>query len=383
MTKVDVLFGFAYHPDVRVRRTTQALADAGYIVRIFGWDRTGELPEQEHDGAVEVHRVHVSSRHGRGWTQLFYLAWAVMRYVPHVIRRRPDVIHAIDLPMLLAAILIAPFAARPVIVYDAFEIYAIMESHKYPGWLLRGIHLAERLLPRFADLVITPGESRQAYFERRGIESVVIPNWVDPPAHPVQRTAARRRLGIPADAVTILYAGGLDPSRDLDSLVGHARRHPAHTVLIAGQGEQLPALRERAEALPNLRMLGWLPDPAEALAAADILYYSLRPDHPYAPYAAPNNLYVAVAHAIPLVYRPQGEIGLVADQHRIGQAFADAGSLDAAITELADPKVNAAVRARLRGLRKAYAPALARERLLAAYPRSPIATTRSESTNGA
>lgn len=382
MTTVDVLFGFAYQPDVRVRRTTQALADAGYTVRIFAWDRTGDLPEHEHDGAVEVRRVHVASRQGRGWTQLFYLARAVARYVPHVVQRRPDVLHAVDLPMLLAAILLAPFAGRPVIVYDAFEIYAIMESHKYPGWLIRVLHIAERVLPRFADLVITPGEGRRAYFERRGIPSTVIPNWVDPPTRTVPRDAARRRLAIPADALAILYAGGLDPSRDLNSLVGHARRHPEHIVVIAGQGEQLPALRAVAHELPNVHILGWLPDPGDALAAADILYYSLCPGHPYAPYAAPNNLYVAMSHAVPLVYRPQGEIGLVADQHRIGRAFTDGESLDAAIAELANPDVGAAIRAGLKRLRRSYAPAIARERLLAVYPRPPIATMRSESTNG-
>lgn len=382
MTRVDVLFGFAYHPDVRVRRTTQALADAGYEVRIFGWDRNETLPEHEYDGAVEVRRVHLASHQGRGWTQLFYLARAVMRYVPHILRRRPDVIHAVDLPMLLAAILIAPLTRRPVIVFDAFEIYAIMESHKYPGWLLRAIHLVERILPRFADLVITPGESRREYFERRGISSLVIPNWIDPPARAMNRATARRKLEIDPDAVTILYAGGLDPSRDLDSLVGHARRNPKHTVLIAGQGEQEPALRAQAAELPNLHVLGWLPDPSLALAAADVLYYSLKPDHPYAPYSAPNNLYMAIAHAIPLVYRRQGEIGVVANEHRIGQAFTDGASLDAAIAALSEPEVNAKIRADLHSLRKVYAPAVARARLLEAYPKPPMAETSNEITNG-
>jgi glycosyltransferase involved in cell wall biosynthesis len=380
---VDILFGFAYNPDVRVRRISQALAGAGYRVRILAWDRSELLPERDTDAPVEVLRVHVASHQGRGWTQLFYLATAVAKYVPHILRRRPDVLHAIDLPMLLAALLIAPLTRRrPRIVYDAFEIYQIMESHKYPGWLLRVIGVMERLLPRFADLVITPGIGRHAYFADRGIESVVVSNWVNPPATTTPRADARRALGLDDDDLVVLYAGGLDPSRDLASLVAHAERTPEHVVLIAGQGEQEPELRRRAKGLPNLRILGWFPDPSLPLAASDMLYYSLVPTHPYAAHAAPNNLYTAIAHALPLVYRPQGELAVIGAAHRIGEQFHDAPSLDRAISRLGDPSTNAAVRDELRSLRETYAWDAAARVLLEAYPRPPAVTTSSESTNG-
>jgi glycosyltransferase involved in cell wall biosynthesis len=381
--RVDVLFGFAYDPDVRVRRISQALAGAGYDVRIFAWDRDQRLPEREHDGRVEVRRVHLASYRGRGWSQLFYLARAVARYVPDILRRPPDILHAVDLPMLLAAILIAPLTGRrPLIVYDAFEIYAIMESHKYPRWVLRAIAVAERLLPRYADLVITPGEGRQRYFAERGIRSVVVPNWIDPAPPGKSHEDARRALEIPPEALTILYAGGLDPSRDLASLVRHARRHPAHTVLVAGNGEQAPSLSEQAATIPNLRLLGWLADPSEPLAAADMLYYSLLPDHPYATFAAPNNLYTAIAYAIPLVHRMQGEVSVLAERHPIGASFNDDGTLDAAIAELAEPGANAHVRHELRRLQRHYRWSKARARLLAAYPKPPRMMISRASVNG-
>ena len=60
--------------------------------------------------------------------QLLYLARAVLAYVPLIRADPPSVLHAVDLPMFIAAILIAPLAGRPRIVYDAFEIYSIMES---------------------------------------------------------------------------------------------------------------------------------------------------------------------------------------------------------------------------------------------------------------
>jgi glycosyltransferase involved in cell wall biosynthesis len=378
-----MLFGSAHGPDVRVRRISQALTGAGYAVRVLAWDRGELLPRVDRDGAVEVRRVRVASYYDRGWSQVFFISRAILRYIPHILRRPPDVLHAIDLPMLLAAILIAPLTGRrPLIVYDAFEIYAILESHKYPRWVLRLIGMAEWLLPRFADLVITPGESRRRYFARLGIASVVVPNWVDAPHHLPSRTEAREALGIPREAVTVVYAGGLDRSRDLASLVGHARRHPQHSVVVAGRGEQEATLRRQAERIRNLHVLGWLPDPALPLAAADVLYYSLKADHPYAAYAAPNNLYVAVAYAIPIVHRAQGEIRVLAERHPIGASFEDDQSLDAAIAQMTEPTTNARVREELRGLQRDYLWSTARARLLEAYPRPPRMTTSRERTNG-
>jgi hypothetical protein len=141
-------------------------------------------------------------------------------------------------------------------------------------------------------------------------------------------------------------------------------------------------LRRQAERIPNLHVLGWLPDPSVALAAADLLYYSLNPDHPYAAYAAPNNLYVAVAYAIPLIHRAQGEIRVLAERHPIGASFEDDVTLDAAIAQMAEPTTNARVRAELRRLQRNYLWSTARARLLDAYPRPPRITTSSDRTNG-
>lgn len=380
-SRVDVLFERAYNPDPRVKRVTSALSDAGYDVRILGWDRSGELPSAEHDGAVEVRRVGPLSRDGRGIVQLVSLVRAVARYVPLIRARRPGILHAVDLPMLVAALIIAPFAGRPVIVYDAFEIYAVMESRKYPGFLIRLIAALEYLLPRLADVVIVVGPDRQAYFARRGIRSVIVGNWIDPPPDLPDRDFARRSLGIEPDRLVILYAGGLDPSRDTDSLVRHAERTPEDLVLLAGRGAETEAITAIADRVDNVRFLGFLPDPAVATVAADLLYYSLVPDHPYAAHAAPNNLYVAIAYATPLLHRGQGEIGSLAARADIGEQFGDDASLDQAIDILRDPARRRTVTSGLTALQTTYSWAAARRTLIDAYPR-PRTTTSSPRRNG-
>ncbi|MDH4335618.1 MAG: glycosyltransferase, partial [Chloroflexota bacterium] len=230
------------------------------------------------------------------------------------------------------------------------------------------IDLLERRLPRRAHLVITPGERRRQYFAYLGITSTSIPNWVDPPAVLPARATARRDLEIPLETFCVAYAGALNAARDLDALLRHARRRPDHLVIIAGTGDDEPRLRTAAMDLPNVRMAGWLADPSGLLAAADAIYYALRIDHPYAALAAPNNLYVAIAHQIPMVYRAQGELAEVGEQHEIGVPFSDDESLDAALDQLADPQVNGRVRANLAKLSGDYRWEIAAERLVRAYP---------------
>jgi len=353
--RVDVLLAKSYDPDPRVRRSAEALIEAGYDVRVLAWDRTGRRPTRELDGEIPIRRIPVRSRASRGWSQVFFLMILAIRLLPMVRRRRPDVLHAVDLPMLAVALALAPFLGRrPRIVYDAFEIHALMGAHRYPRWLVGVIGIVERYLPRMADLVITPGEDRRAYFAALGIASTAIPNWIDPPDSVPNRAAARQELGIDADRLVILYAGGIMGSRDLASLVRHAVRNPEHLVLIAGRGDAEDDLRRAAAGLANVRLLGWVPDPTNLLVASDLLYYALRPEHPYASHVAPNNLYQAVAYGIPFVYREQGEIAVVAARHRIGRSFQDDASLDAAIAALRDPEENAAVRADLVALQRGY-----------------------------
>jgi glycosyltransferase involved in cell wall biosynthesis len=368
--RVDILLAKAYDPDPRVQREAHALARAGYRPRVLAWDRTGTRAQREMDDTVPIRRIRVLSTASRGWTQTFFLFRVALEYLRLMRRDPPDVLHAVDLPMLGVAIVLAPLlpGRRPAIVYDAFEIHALMGVHRYPAWLVWAIRQVERLLPRLADLVITPGEDRRLYFAERGIDSVAVPNWIDPPRAAVGRDDARRSLGVADGQFCIAYAGGIIGSRDLTPLLEHARRHPDDLVLIAGGGDAVPALREAAAGLDNVRLLGWISDTAELMAAADALYYALRPDHPYAAHAAPNNLYVAIAHAVPLIYREQGELALIGRQHRIGLSFEDDVSLDRAFDSLRDLDGNEAIREELRQLQGTYRWSRAADRLLAVYP---------------
>jgi glycosyltransferase involved in cell wall biosynthesis len=381
--RVDILYGLHYAPDPRVRRTGLALASTGRKVRIVAWDRSGNRRRRETDGPMLVERIRVATRNEKGPSDLIALVRFAAAMLPLLRRDRPDVLHAVDLPMLIVALTLRPLLLphRPTLVYDAFEIYERMIAHRYPRYVRAAIAFAERFLPRLADLVITPGSIRSTYLADRGVSSLVVPNWIDPIAELPDRARSRQQLDVD-DRTTIGYTGLLGSARDLDSLLDHARRHSDHLVVIAGAGDDEGIVRRAAEELENVRFAGWVSDPTQILAAVDMLYYGLKPSHPYAPLVAPNNLYVAIAAAIPLVYRPQGELATVGCELDIGEAFTDAASLDAAIEKLGNPIRNSEVRAGLSDVRASYTWAAAVRPLLAVYPRNGRAINAPR-TNGA
>ncbi len=364
--KIDFLLAVAYDPDPRVRREARALAAAGHEVRVLAWDRDGTRSPVEWDGRVQIERVAVRSRWGRGLTQIFFFARLLAAYLRLVRARRPDALHAVDLPMLCAALAIRPFVGRPLLVYDAFEIYSVMASRGLTP-LVPLLRWLEVMLPRRADVVIAPGEIRQRWFARRGIRAITVPNWIDPPSQQPDRDVAREQLGLPLDRFVVAYVGGLLSVRDLDALLRHAERRPDDIAVFAGRGEDAARIEEAARRMENVRYLGWLRDPSVLLAAVDVLFYSLQSDFAYAALAAPNNLYSAIAFAVPLAYRPQGELRLIGERHRLGRVFDTDAELDAALDALREPELNASIRAELRGIRDAYAWSRAAETLLAAY----------------
>ncbi len=90
-------------------------------------------------------------------------------------------------------------------------------------------------------------------------------------------TAHRAALGIGEEPV-VLYAGNVGYSQSLELLVEVARRQPAVTVLINGDGSAREELERRAAGLPNIRFAGYVPEERlpELLATGDVHTVPLR-----------------------------------------------------------------------------------------------------------
>ena len=100
------------------------------------------------------------------------------------------------------------------------------------------------------------------------------------------RVRFRRELGLPTDALILLFAGRLVPEKNpvfaVDVFAELARREPRTFAVFAGAGSLEEAVRARAKALgvtEGLRMLGWRSDLPEIMRSAD-WFILPRPEHP-------------------------------------------------------------------------------------------------------
>lgn len=362
-------------PDVRVQREAAALRQAGARVRVLCWDRECTVPEREDDNGILLERIRTPSTRRLGARQLRHL----LEFYRNALRRVPpgtyDVVHAHDLLMLPLGARLARRGRVPL-VYDAHEIYHVMEHGRYPDWVLSGLARFERfLLRRSVDAFITVSRQRVRDYWARvapGRRAWVVGNWYDPVEPSLQtRQAARDSLDIPRDATCIAYAGGLAAERRLDLLIGAAAKRPYTFFLVAGRGD--PAIehqfREADARHRNVRFTGWLRDPEPLYDAADALYYLLDPAHPYSPHAASNTLHIAIARRLPLITSRVGEPGQVmaAVDPRLVLDPPEPEALLGAIDLLGDPREYARAREAMYGLQGRFNWSRASETLLEAY----------------
>ena len=105
----------------------------------------------------------------------------------------------------------------------------------------------------------------------------VVPNWRDStvfrPAEGADRCRARTSLGLPGTRDIVVVIGALSPEKDVALAIAAASARPNTTLLVVGDGPELPALRSRAARSPggDVRFLGALNDVRHVLHASDVL----------------------------------------------------------------------------------------------------------------
>lgn len=282
--------------DARVCREAEALADAGYAVRILclaspipAAIRGVELVEYDFRRLPRPIRL-------IAWTLVFFFATVV---------RSADIYHAHNVPALPGC-WVAAKLRRQKLVYDAHELYAL--DSRFPKGK-EGEHTRrqvveaaiERRLGRSADLRLTASDGyAKVIAGALGCDPpVVIPNY--PPLPPrISDSPLRSLAGASVDDIVLLYQGGFYlTSRALDVVVQGMRYLPANYRLVLlgfgvlGEEESLAQLAvtegvaDRVSVLPPVRHQ----ELARYTAGADIGIIPLRLVNDALRLCAPNKLY--------------------------------------------------------------------------------------------
>jgi glycosyltransferase involved in cell wall biosynthesis len=172
----------------------------------------------------------------------------------------------------------------------------IITEHNLDTWRRAPHLLADRLLGRFTDDWVFVSSEVEAFYRARLAlpegRSHVVHNGVDlaPFARRPDPAEVRTRMGLPADARVAGVVGRLEARKGhrffLEAMRRVVDRVPGALGLIAGEGKEKDALLAQRGALglaESVRLVGYWPDLAEALAALDVFVLpSLMEGHPLA-----------------------------------------------------------------------------------------------------
>ena len=323
--KVAMLLDNPFRPDPRVAREAEVLTEIGLEVTVFAWDRDDKqgYPEKEKIGNYQVTRIQVKTQNQLGFRQLFRFLIFAMKAFKMIVREDFDIIHCHDFLNLLVCIPLKIFK-KASLVYDAHEIYWIMEAKKYPKPILMVLKLVEIFLLNFVDVFITVGKSRVNYYRQFYDKPIhLVGNWYDPKSQ-CNKTGRsfRHKLGIPEDAFVLAYTGTLGRQRVPEVIVECARQMKQSKIsiywIIAGQGSEENLVMQGALEDINLFFLGWVQDPSPIYASSDGLLYLIDETLPYAEYAAPNNLFISISWSLPLITLGIGEMKEILAPHDAG-----------------------------------------------------------------
>jgi glycosyltransferase involved in cell wall biosynthesis len=343
---VLMLLTNSYDPDPRVRQEALALVHMGCRVKILAWDRDLKSPAFENVEGVEVERVFVSSKHGRGNTQLFFYAWLYLKMFWRALRISFDAVHCHDLDTLPLGFAVGKLKRKPI-VYDAHESFPDMLSGSVHPLVRRALVGLENFFIRRIDLLITVGDKLRRHFDQRGARhSAVVGNWKC--LAEFARTAAenlelRRGLDIPAEALVLVCITQLLKDRKIEELLEALDSRNDVYLIIGGVGVLEPLVRERAARNPRIRYVGFVPgqDIPSYTCASDAVYYGFDPENPNAQFSAPNKLFEALAAGRPVITGDFGEIADVVRRAGCGLILPEysPAAIQDALTALDDLKV--------------------------------------------
>jgi glycosyltransferase involved in cell wall biosynthesis len=343
--RVLMLLTNAYDPDPRVRQEALSLLAMGCHVRVLAWDRDMTSVARATMEGVEVERIFLASKHGRGLSQIFWYAVLYLRFFWRGLRTAFDVVHCHDLDTLAVGYALAKLKGKPL-VYDAHESFPDMLADTVPRPIRALLSMLQRHLMRRCTLVITVGEKLRRHLAAEGARrSVVVGNWkrlADFSRTPAQNLEVRRALGIPDTGLVVACITQLLPDRKIDELLAAAGVCSNVYVLIAGKGVLADRVERAAAVNPRILFPGFVTGGtiADYTCAADVVYYGFDPTNPNARFSAPNKLYEALAAGRPLIAGNFGEIAEVIRDAECGIVLPEY-SLEAitnALTELADPQ---------------------------------------------
>ncbi len=300
-------------PDPRVEKEGRALRRAGYQVRVLGWDRSGQLPEEEVNGELTISRLPIRAGFGKGMMNLpQLLRWqaGLMGWLTRH-HREFDAIHACDFDTIIPAVL-CKILYKKKLVYDIFDFYAD-HLRATPGIVKEVIRAVDLSLINRVDALILVDDSRRKQVSKAHPSRLsVIYNSPEDLQESYDHGFSPSNSG----RLSIAYIGLLQVERGLLELLDVLSRHPNWKLDMAGFGGDQERILALARSLPNVTWHGRVPyeRAIEISRAADLLIATYDPAIPNHRYSSPNKVFEAMLLGKPIVVARDTNMDLIIEQ---------------------------------------------------------------------
>lgn len=193
---------------------------------------------------------------------------------------RPHVIHAHSAPDLLLGLVLKALFGCPLV----HTVPCLFSQMRVEGlsWLPGFYRRAHRRIDIFStgesrtELIAAGVPAGKILYDLGGVDLAATPH-ADERRQDWSREAILRRLNLPDDTLLALSAGRLHPSKGhryaVDVLAALGAEIPRLHLLIIGEGDERPALAERARTLgveDRVHLMGFIRSPRQVFEAADI-----------------------------------------------------------------------------------------------------------------
>ena len=282
--------------------------------------------------------------------KLFYAEMNIRLFF-YLLFHKCDIYHANDLDTLLPNVLISRLKRKPLI-YDSHEYFTEVAELVTRPFVQRIWKRIERYCIPKVDHMFTVCPSIAGLYQQEYHRQVDVMRNIPPRQMPVN-TRSRRELHLPEDRpVLILQGTGINIHRGSEELVEAMQYIPQALLLVIGDGDVIPALKQMSKQQGTSDRLLFMPRmPFEELyhytANADIgfsLDKNISINHLY---ALPNKLFDYIRAQIPVIASPMIEIARIIQHYHIGIVIdnIDARTIAQNVnTLLADPDQIAAMK---------------------------------------
>lgn len=273
-----------------LRKLLSLYGEVASRAEFVGWDRLKAFRRVSRKGDVDYVYIQRGWGYSNARLALGIPLW-VFRATVACLRRRPDLIHAIDLDSALPAAIASLFSGVPFI-YDIRDNYDL--RYRYPPackWLVRKVDGWVR--GRSAGIIVV--DEGRLDEGLRSLRDKVQILYNCPPDVPILRSAEARPF-------TVYASGYLSSERGIGLLLDAADALPHIRVLLAGRFHD-PSLERRALGHPRVDCRGWLPQrhALELCSEADAVFSFYDPSLEINRSAASNKWFDAMMAALPVI----------------------------------------------------------------------------------